>query len=206
MMAQVPFRIEGSHTARPGSADGLAVVIIGHVASREDAFYAGVSAGQCRPLDVARFGQFDLPVEEADVRRVADGEEQSARGQFLLCAGFVILHANGGDPFLFFAENFIHFRVPPNLDLRVRECSIRHDFAGAKDVAADEQMDFASVLRQVASLFNGGVAAADNYDRLIPEPWQRTIAHGTRGNALILEFVLTRKAEVVRPRTRGDDD
>ncbi len=50
---------------------------------------------------------------------------------------------------------------------------------------------------EVARFFDRGVAAADDDDRLVPEARQGAVAHGTRGDALVLELVFARQAEVI---------
>src|SRR6266540_2200702 len=84
MMTEVAFGIKGGHATGAGGADRLAVVVVGHVTRGEHAVHARVGAGERRPLDVAGRSQFHLPAEEADVWRVADGEEQAGRREFLL--------------------------------------------------------------------------------------------------------------------------
>ena len=67
-------------------------------------------------------------------------------------------------------------------------------------------MDGAAELGQVGPLLDGRVAAADDDDRLVAEPRQRPVADGARRYPLVLEPVLARQSEVVRPRPGGDDD
>jgi hypothetical protein len=50
------------------------------------------------------------------------------------------------------------------------------------------------------------VAAADHHDRLPLEPRQRSVADGTCRDAVVLEAMFRRQAEVVGPGAGGDDE
>ena len=69
-----------------------------------------------------------------------------------------------------------------------------------------DQVDVAGELRQVRRLLDRRVAAADDDERLVAEARQRPVADGAGGDAVVLEAVLRRQAEVVGPRAGGDDD
>ena len=60
------------------------------------------------------------------------------------------------------------------------------------------------VARELERLEQRRVAAADHRDDLAPV--QRPVAAGAAAEPLALELVLTRHAELARPRPRGDDD
>src|SRR4051812_7587866 len=53
VVRQVALRIQGRHATTRRGRDGLAVIVVGHVAGREYAFDARVGALRCRQLDVA---------------------------------------------------------------------------------------------------------------------------------------------------------
>src|SRR5436305_27764 len=80
-----------------------------------------------------------------------------------------------------------------------------HELAGPQLVAAVDEVDGAGELAEVGGLLDRGVAAADDHQRLVAEARQGPVADGTRRHAVVLEAVLRRQAEVVRPRPRGHD-
>ena len=200
---QPAFGVEGRHAAGAGGGDRLAVVVVGHVAGREYAFDARVRAERLRPLDVALLGELDLALEEARVRRVADGQEHAAGRQLAIgrrrC---VLLSRTPVTPSLSLPMHFVERLVPLHLDLRIGECPLLHDHAGPQLVAAMDHVHLRRVLREIRRLFDGRVAAADHDQRLVAKPRQRTVAHGTGAHAAILVRLFRRQAEIIRPGAR----
>src|SRR5690606_11095919 len=67
--------------------------------------------------------------------------------------------------------------IPDELDLVVREGALLHDLRRAEGVLAVDHVDLGSEAGEERGLFHGGVAAADDSDRLLPE--EEAVARGT---------------------------
>src|SRR5581483_10900072 len=74
-----PLRVDRRLAAGAGGRDGLAVVVVVHVARGEDALDRG-ERGPALHLEVAVLLELELIGEELDVGRVADRDEETARG------------------------------------------------------------------------------------------------------------------------------
>ena len=72
--------------------------------------------------------------------------------------------------------------------------------------AAIDQVHVAGELGEVVAFFAGGVAAADDNQRLVAEARQAAVAHSAGGDAVVLEFGFGFEPEVVRAGAGGDDD
>ena len=77
-MRQPPLGIQRRHAAAGGRGDGLAIIIVGHVAGCEHAFHASRGSLRLGPANVLLVGQFQFPLLEGRVGRMPDAEKQSA--------------------------------------------------------------------------------------------------------------------------------
>src|SRR5262249_22306777 len=85
-VAQPALGVERGHAAGAGSRHRLLVIVVRHVAGREDAGHARVGPLRLRPEEVAIGLQLDLAFEEIGIGRVADRHEHAA-GRDLLGGG-----------------------------------------------------------------------------------------------------------------------
>ena len=80
---------------------------------------------------------------------------------------------------------------------------VLHDLLGAELVAAVDQRDVAGDVGQVERFLDGGVAAADDGDRLVAV--EEAVAGGAGRNALAHEGFLGGQAEILGRGAGGDD-
>ena len=95
-------------------------------------------------------------------------------------------------------------RVPPDLDLGVREGPLLHDLAGPELVAAHDQGDLRGELGEERGLLDGRVAAADDRDLVVPE--EEPVARGAGRHAVADQPALVLEAEHQRLGAGGDDE
>ena len=101
-------------------------------------------------------------------------------------------------------DDVLHHRVPHELDLRVRERAVLHDLRRAQLVAAVHDGDGRRELREEQRLFERGVAAADDRDRLLAE--EEAVARRARRHAVAEQSLLVREPEHARGGAGADDD
>src|SRR5262249_3901302 len=88
-------------------------------------------------------------------------------------------------------------------DFGVAQRPLLHDLAGPQLVAAVDQVDSAGELAEVSAFLDRRVAATDDYYRHVAKARQGAVTHRTGRNARILETLLRRQTQVIRPRPRG---
>src|ERR1019366_155378 len=84
LLRQPTLRIERGLTTRARSRHRLAIVIVRHIAGREDALHARVGPLRLRPDDVALRIDLELAIEKIGIWRVADRQEKAADVELLL--------------------------------------------------------------------------------------------------------------------------
>ena len=203
---QPAFGVERGHAAAAGGGDGLAIVVVGHVAGGENALHAGIRPGGRGPLDDT--SSRSAPVCLSGMPYWACGRWPGRRRSRL-------------SPSRARRRCFAR-RTPvtPSLSLPSTSASVRfqrisifglasarcgHDLRRPQLVAAMDQIDRAGELGQVVGLFDGRIAAADDGQRLVAESRQRPVANGARADAAVLELLLGGQAEIVRPGAGGHD-
>ncbi len=106
----------------------------------------------------------------------------------------------------FVAQHFVDRVVPDDVD-RTRalplEQVVLQDLLGAQLVAAMDQRDVRGDVGQVQRFLDRRVAAADDRDTLAAE--EEAVAGGAGRDAAALELFLGLEAQVLRARTRRDD-
>src|SRR5262249_52322298 len=117
LLRQPALDVDGGHAASAGGSDGLAVVVVGHVAGREYALNARVRPLRPLPDGVALRIGLDLAGEEVGIGRVADGDEHAAGRHVFGFAADGALEANGGNAVGVGAEHFVDDAVPLHVDL-----------------------------------------------------------------------------------------
>src|SRR5690606_33502720 len=147
LLVEEALGVQRRHAAEAGRGDGLAVVLVGDVASGEHAFDVGgggIAGDAGVDLQVAVF-HLQLAVEQAGVRVVTDGDEETVGVDV---AGAAVLR--GLDPHAghahAVAQHFVHLVVPDGLDLAggdLGEQLVLHDLFRAQGVAAVHQVDLA---------------------------------------------------------------
>ena len=126
-------------------------------------------------------------------------------GRSCVLSSVVLRRRTAVTPCFRVAQHFVDAVVPNQLDLRILECPLGHDLRRPQFVAAMDHVDAAGEFRQIGGFFDGRIAAADDHQRLVAKPRQRSVANGARGDAPILVGVFRRQAQIVRPRAGGDD-
>ena len=180
-------------------------MVVGHVAGGEDALHGRVGAEVLLPHDVLLGREFELAVEKARVRRVADREEDARRLEHLGAGIYRALQPHTRHALRIVAEHLGQPRVEMDPDLRVVMRPLSHDLRGAEGVAAVHEVDGARKLGEIGRLLHGRVTAAHHDDRLVAEAGQRAVADGTGAHAAVLVFLLARQAEPVGTRARRHD-
>ena len=199
-------RVEGGHTAHARSGDGLAVDVVGDVASGIDAFDSRLG-GTGLDDDVAAFFHFQLACEQGRGRGVADGDEDTVSLDFRGLARDGVLEAHTGNVLgktVDGTDDFLDGTVPDDVDLRVLEQALLQDFFRAQGVAAVDQRDALGEVREEEGLFDGGVAAADHHNLFAAI--EEAVAGGAGRNAEALIGALGFKAQPFGLCTGGDDD
>ncbi len=79
LSGQPAFSIQSRHAAGSGCGDGLAEIVISHIAGSEHTFNARIGALWSRPDDVTLRGRLQLAIQEVCVRSMTDRTE-IARG------------------------------------------------------------------------------------------------------------------------------
>jgi hypothetical protein len=146
-----------------------------------------------------------LPVEQAGVGRVADGDEEAGDGQRLAERAIAVtqphtVHAGR------IAQHLVHGMVPDDAHLALRDARkqpVLQDLLAAQLVAAVDQRDVRGDVRQVQRFLHRGVAAADHGHVLVAE--EEAVAGGAGRHALALEGVFGGQAEIFRRGAGGDD-
>ena len=69
-----------------------------------------------------------------------------------------------------------------------------------------DHVNLTGKLGKVGRFLHRGVAAAHHHQGLITKPRQSAVAHGTGGDAAILELILRRQPQVIGPGAGCDDD
>ena len=134
---------------------------------------------------------------------VADGDEDTLRGNLARVVGVQVADPNSGHPALVDAENILDDGGRDELDLLVRPRTVEHDRRGAELVAAVDDGHLGRELGQKGRLLHGRVAAADDHDLLVAE--EGGVADGAVRDAATLEGDLRLEPELPRVRPRGDD-
>ena len=88
--------------------------------------------------------------------------------------------------------------VPDHLDFWILQRPFLHDHAGPQLVAAMDHVHLRGELGQIRRFFDGRIAAADHHQRLVAEPRQGAVAHGTGADAAVLVGVFRWQAQVIR--------
>src|SRR5690606_30737930 len=198
---QEVLHVDGCDDSGTGSGGGLTVGRVDHVAGGEDAGNRGQRRAAVDP-DGAGRGQLQLAVHEVGTRVVADGDEHALQVELAGRAvdGRAQTHARG----LELAEDLLDLAVPDELDLVVRERALLHDLRGAQAVLAVDDIDLRREARQEGGLFHGGVASADDGDRLLAE--EEAVAGRAPGDAVARQPLLALDAELAVRRSRRVDD
>src|SRR5581483_1392384 len=129
---QPAFDVDGGSTAIAGGCDGLAVAVIGDIASRENA--GDVGHGVLNRDDVAGLIHVNNALEESGVGLVADCQEDALRLQYSLFVRFQIAYTH--PRYGIFAQDFSYLAIHYKADLGVLARAVLHDFAGAEGIAA----------------------------------------------------------------------
>ena len=101
------------------------------------------------------------------------------------------------------SEDLGHFAVPHERDLRVGERPLLHDLRGAERVAPVDHRHRLAEPGEEHRLFHGRVAAADDRDVVAAE--EEPVTGRAPGDAVAAQLLLARHAELLVPRTGGDD-
>ena len=138
---------------------------------------------------------------------MADGDKDARAGQRARLAGDDVLQLHAGDFLLRDVEHLGDDAVPDHLDLGMLQRAFLHDDAGAKRIAAMDEINLRGKAGQVGRLLQRGIAAADDDQRLVAELRQRAVAGRAVGDAVFLQRVLpNRRPEAARTGAGGDDD
>ena len=140
---QEPLRFDRGHAAGTGRGDGLAVMMVLHVAGGENAFdvrFRAVVRDQ-----VAVFVHIQLAFEELRVGIVADGDENAGDVSSSLVAFVSVLRSRTfSTDLLVHVVNFFDDVRSEELNFFVGARAIQHDLRGAKFVAAMNERNLAS--------------------------------------------------------------
>src|SRR5262245_5585870 len=198
---EVALGLHGGHAARAGRGDRLAEDVVLHVAGGEhpvDGRLRGAALGD----DVAAVVEVELPLEEVRVGVVADRDEQAVDLEARLLPGLRVAQLERLDRAV--AHDVVDDGVPLELDLRVGERTLLHDLGGAQLVTPVHDRHLGRELREERGLLHGGVAAADDGERLVAV--EEPVAGRARGDTLAEQRLLRRQPEHPRRRPGGDDD
>src|SRR3989454_4545641 len=161
---QVLFRVERRNAAAAGARHRLPIDMVLHVAGGEhprDAGRAGVALAPSARDDVSAL-HLQLAFENAGIRSVAHGDEQSLYRELLGCACLDVLDADAAHA-LGVAEDFVQDVVPAQRDVASFEELLLQDFFGAEFVAPVDHGDPARDVRQIQRFLHCSIASA--YDR-----------------------------------------
>ena len=195
------FGVECGHAAGAGGGDGLAVAMVLYVTGDKDAGDGSLAAifGDKVAVGVG----FDFAAEGGGVGIVADGDEDAVELDFADGAGFSVADADAVDGAVAVAEDFLDDGRGDEFNFLVGARAVNHDSAGAKIIAAVDQVDFAGVAAEEVGLFHGGIAAADDGNGLAAE--KETVAGGAGRDAVAEELAFGLQAEHAG-RGAGSDD
>jgi hypothetical protein len=195
------FGVDGGHAARPGRGDGLAVVVVLHVASGEHAVHAG-AGGAVEGADVAVVIQLELALEQGAVGLVPDGHEEAGHAElgFLARDGVTQVDA----PYLGVALNAADHGIPAEVDLGVFEGALLHDLGGPQLVAPVDDRDLGGEAGQKEGLFEGGIAATGHGDVVLAE--EEAVAGGAGGHSVAEEALLVGAPQHEGAGAGGDDE
>ena len=177
----------------------MAVHVVRHVAGGEHARHAGgggIAVGAAGDLDVAVVhGQ--LALEQAGVRRVADGDEDAGNIQLPRLPVRRAGQTRAGDA-RGVAKHFCQGVVPHHLHgapIGAFEQPVLQHLLRPQGVAPMHDVDAAGDVGEVERFFHGGVAAADHGDRLVAE--EEAVAGRAGAHAAPFVRFLGRQAEVL---------
>jgi hypothetical protein len=176
--------------------------VVDQVTGREHAGQVGPAArrlGEDVPLVV----QVDLAPEELAARVVADRHEDPGHVERGLLARGGVPQLDRGD-LAVLADDLGDHGVPPDGDLRVGQCPLRHDLAGPELVAAVDDGHRLGEPGQEGGLLHRRVATADDHDRLAAE--EEPVTGGAGRHAVAEQLLLTRYAQGAPGRAGGQDD
>jgi hypothetical protein len=196
---------------RSGGSNGLAILLVLHVASSEDPLHASVGGVRLGHHVSRRRVQLELPTEELRRRRVPDGEEEASHLEILDLATHQVLDLDASQQRpatvpVRAAEGPDNHRVPDDLDLGVLEHHVLHDLGSPERAPAVDDVDAGAVLGQEAGLLHGGVAAAHDGERPVAEYRGRAVAHGAGGDAVVPVRVGPGEVEAPGDGSCGHDD
>src|SRR5690606_37190394 len=137
---KVSLGVQGSHTAKAGRGNGLAVDIISNVAGGEDPEQAGAGRARLRPEIAVRL-LLQLSGEELPGRGMADGYENAIDLKQAFLPGHDIAqlqsfyrgwHGRLARP----AGDLVHHRVPDDAHIILREQALLKDTFGPEFAAS----------------------------------------------------------------------
>ena len=141
-LAEPPFSHDCGSATKTRSSDCLPESMVVAIACREDAG----NTCSLKPVNdnVALLVKHQLTLKKLGVGFVTNSEEDAVKGQDALFARLDILQPNARN--FLVAQNLSHDAVPDELNFRVAEGSLLHDFAGTKLVSPVDDIDFAGVM------------------------------------------------------------
>jgi hypothetical protein len=206
-MLAVSLYVYAGKKERTSAGDGLSILLVLDITAGKDTRHAGV-AGAGLGLDVAVLVELDLALDQLGGGVVADGVEEPLGIDDLLLAGLGVLDAQMGHQAhgLVLAEDLGGDSVEAHGDLGVGQEAVGHGLAGAQFVAAHKHGDAAAVLGEEHGLLRGGVAAADDIERLIAEDGHGAVADRAGADSVLPELVLAGEVEAAGVGAGSEDD
>src|SRR5437868_1850666 len=111
LLSQPAFGVQGSLTTAARRRDSLTIMAIRHISRGKDPLDAGICRVRTRPFHITVRLQGELPLQKADVGRVADAEKHATALDDLALWAFRILQGDSGHAVVVIAQHLLHHAI-----------------------------------------------------------------------------------------------